>query len=178
MAVGAGDRHRNARPIALAAMLVTSACSGPQPLPADPSRTLYPVAFFTGRSHGEGRLDKRIGEDVDITVDSVGRPRKDGGLLLTQRIGEGDKPPRARRWLLRPTARANVYTGALTDAAGPVRVTVAGPRALIRYRMKNGLEVEQQLALQRDGRTLLNRMKIRKWGIRVATLDETIRKLD
>jgi hypothetical protein len=57
-------------------------------------------------------------------------------------------------------------------------VEVAGPRATIRYRMKSGLAVAQQLALQPGGRTLLNRLTVTKFGIRVATLDETIRKLD
>ena len=42
--------------------------------------------------------------------------------------------------------------------------------------MKGGLEVRQQLALQSDGRTILNRLSVRKFGLEVAYLDETIRK--
>jgi hypothetical protein len=44
--------------------------------------------------------------------------------------------------------------------------------------MKDGVEVEQQLRLQPDGRTLLNHLTARKWGMPVAWLEETIRKLD
>jgi hypothetical protein len=44
--------------------------------------------------------------------------------------------------------------------------------------MKGGLGVDQQLTLQGDGRTLLNRMRVKKFGLEVATLKETIRKLD
>jgi hypothetical protein len=44
--------------------------------------------------------------------------------------------------------------------------------------MKGGLEVEQQLALQSDGRTVLNRLEVKKFGARLATLNETITKLD
>jgi hypothetical protein len=70
------------------------------------------------------------------------------------------------------------YTGSLTDAEGPVHVTVSGPRAHIKYRMPGGVKVDQQLTLQSDGRTLLNRLQVTKLGLRVATVDETIRKLD
>ena len=52
-----------------------------------------------------------------------------------------------------------------------------GPRATIRYAMKGGLQVRQQLALQTDGRTLLNHLEVRKWGVRVARVEETIRPL-
>ena len=44
--------------------------------------------------------------------------------------------------------------------------------------MKGGLKVDQKLTLQSDGRTLLNRLKVEKFGVRVATVEETIRKLD
>lgn len=70
------------------------------------------------------------------------------------------------------------YTGTLTDAAGPVVVTISGARADIRYRTKAGVDIAQQLLLQRDGTTIVNRLRAKEFGIRVATLDETIRKLN
>lgn len=66
------------------------------------------------------------------------------------------------------------FTGTLTDATGPVAVTVSGARATIRYRTPDGITIRQQLALQADGRTLLNRLDAYKFGLRVATVDETI----
>ncbi len=78
---------------------------------------------------------------------------------------------------MRPVAQ-NLYSGTLTDAEGPVSVTTSGSRALVRYKMKGGFDVEQQLVVQRDGRTLLNRLEVTKFGVRVATLNETIQKLD
>jgi hypothetical protein len=59
-----------------------------------------------------------------------------------------------------------------------VSVDVAGPRATIRYTMRGGMRVEQQLALQADGRTLLNHLQVRRFGLRLATVTETIRKRD
>jgi len=43
--------------------------------------------------------------------------------------------------------------------------------------MKGGLRVDQRLTLLRDARIAQNRMIVRKLGIAVATLDETISKV-
>jgi hypothetical protein len=140
------------------------------------SATLDPIAFFTGQSRGDGRVDTLLARPVKLLVESVGR-REGDTLILDQTIREGAKPSRNRRWIMRPVAPGR-YTGTLTDAEGPVNVTVSGPRASIRYRMRGGLDVDQQLTLQAGERTLLNRLHVKKFGIRVATVEETIRKLD
>jgi hypothetical protein len=145
-------------------------------LPAAEQASLDPIAFFTGHSHGTGTLKVVLSGSVPIAVESVGLPEP-GGLLLRQTIHEGDKPPRVREWRIRRLA-PNRYTGTLTEAEGLVALTTRGPRALIRYRMKDGLAVEQQLALQADERTILNDLRVSKWGVRVARLRETIRKAD
>jgi hypothetical protein len=41
-----------------------------------------------------------------------------------------------------------------------------------------GLKIMQQLRLQGDGRTLTNHVIARKYGIKFATVDGAIRKLD
>lgn len=164
------------RAVAVAA-LVLSGCATPAALPADAGATFDPVQFFSGRTRGEGVLHKAIGGSSRITVESTGRVDEQGNMILDQTIGGEDKRPRLRRWVMRP-AGPNRYTGTLTDAAGPVEITVAGPRATIRYQMRGGLNVEQHLALQTGGRTLLNRLTVTRFGMRLARLDETIRKLD
>ncbi len=161
---------------AAAAALVLSSCGTSVVLPAAPAARFDPVAFFAGKSHGEGSLDTLVESPVQITVDSVGRVQGNT-LVLDQTIRRGDKPARVRRWTMHPVA-PNRFSGTLTDAVGPVQGTTAGPRAYIRYEMKGGFQVEQQLALQADGRTVLNRLEVKKFGMRVASLDETIRKLD
>ncbi len=159
------------------AALCLAGCTEAPDLPADAQAVFNPITFFAGRSHGEATLHKMLSSDVRVEVDSAGRSDRHGGLILDQTIHEGAKAARQRRWLMRPVA-PDRFTGSLTDAVGPVEVTIAGPRANIRYWMKNGLEVEQQLALQRDGRTVLNVLIVKKFGVRVARLTETIRKLD
>ncbi|MBA3525962.1 MAG: DUF3833 domain-containing protein [Pseudomonadota bacterium] len=161
---------------AAAAALALCGCASDVTLPASDSETLDPVAFFAGRTHGEAMLDTLIESPVRVTVDSVGRMRGNA-LVLDQVIRSADKPARIRRWTMWPVS-PNRFSGSLTDATGPVHGTTEGPRAYIRYTMKNGFKVEQQLALQSDGRTILNRLEVTKFGLRVATLTETIRKLD
>jgi len=157
--------------------LALASCAPAGALPADAGATFDPAAFFLGRSQGEGSLRKLVGGTERITVESVGRRTRDGTLVLDQSIKVGAKPPSTRRWVMRQLGGGR-FTGSLSDATGPVSIEVAGPRATIRYRMKNGLDVAQQLALQPGGRVVLNRLTVTKFGIRVATLDETIRKLD
>ena len=164
------------RAAAAAAVLALSGCTATAALPAASGATFDPIAFFAGSSHGEGMLDTITGSPVPVRVDSIGRTQGNA-LVLDQTIRQGDKPARVRRWTMRPVA-PNYYSGTLTDAVGPVQVTTSGPRAYIRYAMEGGLQVEQQLALQADGKTVLNRLQVRKFGLRVATLTETIRKLD
>ena len=159
------------------AALVLAGCAPSSPLPADPAARFDPVAFFTGHTHGEATLQKVLSPAVRVHVDSIGRSDGHGGLILDQAIRENGKPSRRRRWLFRSDGHSG-YRGSLTDVAGPVDFVVAGPRATIHYRMKNGMVVDQRLALQRDRHTVLNQLVVKKFGVRVARLDETIRKLD
>lgn len=162
--------------VAIAAIApILGGCATSVQLPAATNAHFDPIAWFTGASHGDGTLHKLFGSPVRTSVDSLGRRDGSGGLILDQAIREGDKPVRKREWTMRPLGQGR-FTGTLTDASGPVDVAVSGARAVIRYPMKAGLEVRQQLALQSGGRTVLNRLSVRKFGLEVAHLDETIRK--
>ena len=176
--LGPGLRRGTASVASLAA-LTLSACGGPSDLPPPkPEPTLDAAEYFTGRSQGTATLHTITGDETPVRVQSFGRRDERGRLILDQRIREGDKDPRTRRWVLRQVA-PNRWTGTLTpDAAGPVTVTNHGNAGTIRYTMKNGMAVEQQLRLQPDERTLRNLLTVDKWGVPVAWLEETIRKSD
>jgi Protein of unknown function (DUF3833) len=156
-------------------IIAVCGCARSVVLPATPGGEFDPIAFFKGHTHGEGDLRTLFDEPIHVSVDSVGRMGKDG-LILDQTIREANKPPSIRRWTIRRVAQ-NRYTGTLTDAVGPVTAEVVGPRADIRYMMRHGLNVQQQLAQQSDGATVLNRLVVRKFGARVATLNETIKRV-
>ena len=161
---------------AVVALLALAACTAAAPPEASqPGPAFDPVAFFTGPSHGDGKLDQIMKSVRTVTVDSVGTPEANGSLTLTQRIAMQGDPPRTRVWKLKQVAPGR-YAGSLTDASGPVETVAIGRAIRIRYPMKGGLMVEQWLIALPGGRALDNRMTVTKWGMRVATLRERIEK--
>jgi hypothetical protein len=109
---------------------------------------------------------------------SRGRLDKSGALLLDQIVEEEGKPARRRSWRL-VRAGGNRIAGTISDAVGPVTGEIAGSVLHLKYRAREGnAAVEQWIALHPDGRTASNRMVFRKFGLKAATLDSTIRKLD
>lgn len=133
-----------------------------------------PVRFFTGRTHGDATLRMVTGASHGVSVDSIGRSDGHGGLVLTQSIREEGKPARVRRWTIQPREPGR-WSGSLTDAVGPAVVTRTANDVTIRYKMKNGVAVEQHLKQPSNG-LVSNHMSVRRFGIELATLDETIRK--
>lgn len=135
-----------------------------------------PVDFFRGRTAGEGKLKVILQPTKTINVESVGRDDPDGSLLLKQVVAEQGKPPRTRYWRLRNEGGGR-FSGTLTDAVGPVRIETRGNRIHIRYRSKDHLEFEQWLT-PIGPRRVDNRMRVKRFGLTVAHVDEVITKLD
>ena len=99
-------------------------------------------------------------------MESVGRVA-DGELILAQAIRMDGKPS-ARTFRIR-RAPDGAWVGSLSDAAGPVRATVAGNVMRLSYRMKRaGMRMNQVLALQPGGRVALNSATVTLLGIPVA----------
>ena len=151
-------------------------CAGhPGPLRAADDIRFDPIRYFSAPTEGVGTLHKLVGRPVPIRVLSTGHGNLDR-LTVVQSIREGAKSPRQRTWTIRRVDDGR-YAATLTDATGPVSVTVRNGSAFIHYRMKGGLVVDQQLALQTNSMVLCNRLSVRKFGIRVAWVNETIRRL-
>ena len=139
-----------------------------------PADEFDPVEFFEGRSHGEGTLHELFKGDKRIVVDSMGRVGRGGVLTLDQTVRISGDPGKQRQWQLRPTREG--WAGTLTDAKGAVTATREGDGIRIRYKMDGGLKVEQVLTPRPGWKTVDNEMRIRKFGIVVARLDEKIVK--
>jgi hypothetical protein len=135
------------------------------------------LAFFTGKTHSESVLKVVLKKPVKLIVDSIGGKGDRGDFVMIDTVHEGDKPVRERKWIMKQ-AGPNHFTGSLTDATSPVDIQVEGDTATITYMMKGGLKVEQQLQLQRDGKTLSNRVTARKLGMKFARVEGAVRKLD
>lgn len=135
-----------------------------------------PIDFFSGNTAGEGVFRRIAARHRAVHVRGRGTVRDGDTILLEQRVEVSGKPPRDRRWTLHALGDGR-YTGVLSEAVGPVTGEVRGSVFQIRFHAKGGFRIQQTMRLQPDGRTLQNHLVVRKFGIRVAVLDETIRKL-
>ena len=162
-------------PAALA-LLIAACAGGPPAANANAEPRFVAERFFVGRLDGVGTLKIVLHAPSTTHVTSVGHLAPDGLLVLDQHIEQQGKPARDRHWRIRPLGNGR-YTGTLTDASGPVMGEAAGNRLHLRFPMKGGLRVDQWLTLSPDARVAQNHMIVRKLGITVATLEETIRTL-
>lgn len=158
----------------LAAALPLAACAGGRPPGTASGPAFDPIAFFSGSTRGSGELSIVLRPPRPITVQGEGRVRADGTLVLRQRVEEERRPARTRRWELRRTG-PGTYAGTLSDATGPVRAEASGNTLHIRYSSRQG-NVEQWLVLAPNGRSAQNRLTVKRLGVVVATVNETIRK--
>jgi hypothetical protein len=160
--------------LAAAALLAFAAAAAAEP--AKPKLDL--TAFFTGKSHAENVMKVALHGPKKLIVDSIGGRNKEGEFVLIDTVREEGKPERKRTWVMHLISD-NHFSGYLSDAVGPVDIVVNGDAATIRYTMKDkGLKITQQLQLQGDGRTLSNHVIAKKYGLKFASVDGTIRKLD
>jgi hypothetical protein len=159
-----------------AGLFVLVPWAGPQHYRAEAAVEGFdPVAFFTGRTTGSGTLRKMLSSPQATHVSGVGALRHDGVLVLDQTVAIAGEPTKRRQWQLRQTAPGR-FAGTLSDARDQVAAEVSGTRLTIRYTMKDGMRVEQQLTIAPGGQSARNAMKFRKMGIVVGTLDEVIRR--
>jgi len=169
-------RHRAAtgmfRPLILFTLLVLL-------LPAAEPAAAYqaPEQFFVGRTEGVGVVNIMLSGRHGVRDRSRGRIGQGGALLLEQIVEEEGKPARRTSWRL-VRSGGNRITGTISDARGPVSGDVTGNVIRLRYRSAEGPSVEQWITLQPDGRTATNRMIFRRFGLTVATLESTIRRVD
>jgi hypothetical protein len=146
-------------------------------LQAATERTFDPEAFFVGSTEGHGTLKKTMSARQTTHVTGTGKKRADGQLVIDQVVKIQGEPTKTRQWLLRET-KPGSYSGTISDAKGNVTAWVDGSKLHIKYTMKEGnMSVSQVLTMAQDGKSVQNSMKIRRFGIVFATIDETIRKL-
>lgn len=161
------------------APLVLAACVSAPPRAdlAAATPVFDPALFFTGHTEGVGNLRVAVSGHSTVRVHGQGRVDPDGTLVLAQTVERAGSKPKQREWRLRQTAPGR-WQGTLSDAASPVTAIVDGNALHILFAMKGGLQAEQWLYLTPDGRTAHNAMSIRKWGMGVAALNETIHRVD
>jgi len=160
-------------------VIALTGCVGASGRPglASDAPTFDVARAFVGASAGEGRLKIAFRKTRPVHVQSTGHQAEDGTIVVDQIITEPGRKATTRQWRLREVAPGR-YAGSLSDAAGPVEGAVRGNCLELRFRMKGDLTAHQWLFAMPDGRTVQNRMSIRKSGILVARLHETITRRD
>jgi hypothetical protein len=137
-----------------------------------------PEQFFVGRTEGAGSVQMILSGSHKVVDHSRGRIDRSGALLLDQVVEEEGKPARRRSWRL-VRAGGNRIAGTISDAVGPVSGEISGNVLHLKYRaVEGGAQVEQWITLHPNGRTASNRMVFRKFGVKAATLESTIRRAD
>jgi Protein of unknown function (DUF3833) len=173
-ALRARPRHfaRMMRGPAVVAALIcagSTAAAAPQP-------SFDPVTFFSGATESSGSLKAAFSSAKATHMTGFGAMRGGGEFVLDQTMTiAGDKKAQNRQWHLHQISPGH-FGGTISDGKGPVTIDVAGNRLLIRYTMLNGMKVESVLTIDPGGRTGHNVSTVRKWGMSVANLSETITK--
>jgi hypothetical protein len=135
-----------------------------------------PMRFFVGRTETVGQVKIMFHKGYATHSTGQGRIQPDGSLLLVQQVFDAGKPPHERRWHVRQTGPGR-YAGTMTDAVGPVTIERIGNRYRFRFQMDGRLSVEQLLIPLAGGRAASSSVRIRKFGMVVATTDGFIRQI-
>ncbi|MGQ0559612.1 MAG: DUF3833 family protein [Sphingosinicella sp.] len=135
-----------------------------------------PEQFFVGRTEGVGTVRVVLSGSHGVRVSGQGRMERDA-LILEQRVFEEGEQPRTQIWRL-VREGPNRVAGSMSHARGPVTGRLVGNVLHLRHRNSDGYSVEQWITFLPGGRTARNRMTYRRFGIIVATVDETIRRVD
>ena len=133
--------------------------------------------FFAGRTEGSGSVRIMLSGTSAVRTQGRGRILADGSLHLDHVVHQEGEPERRRTWHMRRSGPGR-YTGTISDARGPVSAELHGNRVHVTYRTREGYAVDQWITFNGDGRTASNQMTFRRMGVRVATLQETIRRVD
>lgn len=133
--------------------------------------------FFVGTTEGSGTVQMIASGRHAVHDRSLGRRDASGALLLEQTVEEEGKPARRRSWRL-VRARDNSITGTINDVRGAVTGELTDNTLHLRYRMKDGPSVKQWITLQPGGRTARNRMTYHRFGLKVATVETLIRRVE
>jgi hypothetical protein len=144
---------------------------------AKPAPQFKAEEFFLGRTEGKGTIKGPLNRHTGLVEIGVGKVEADGTLVLDQRVQREGHPVENRQWRIRKQ-RDGRYAGTISDAKGPITAEVNGNCLHLKYVIAKGsYGAEQYVYLQPGGRVAINRMIIRKFGITVATVEETIRKV-
>jgi hypothetical protein len=135
-----------------------------------------PLRFFEGRTEMVSVVKVVMKKPYSSRTVGRGQIMPDGSLLLVQQVHDAGQPPHQRQWKIRQVAPGR-YSGTMSEAIGPVQVQELGGKFRFKFKMKGNLAIEQWVTPLPGGRSAQSKITVKKFGMRVASSDGTIRKL-
>ena len=151
------------------------AAAAPAPASERESRA-EPFDFFEGRTEMVSVVKVIMRKPYRSRTLGQGQILSDGSLALVQRVLDEGKPAGERRWRIRQVG-AKQFAGTMSEATGPVTVQEVSGKYRFRFKMKGNLEVDQWLTPLPGGTAAHSRATVKKFGMRVASSEGMIRKL-
>lgn len=172
------------RVLSILAALLLAACASPTPRDYAAERpTLDMKAYFNGKVDGWGMVQDRSGKVTRrMTVEITGTWNGDTGTL-DERFTYSDGKKETRVWTLRKQGERYVGTAAdvIGEAAGEAAGNALRWRYVLEAKRENGdtvkLDMDDWMWLV-DERTLVNRTRFSKFGIRFGEVSFFFRKRD
>ena len=172
------------RILSILAALLLAACASPTPQDYAAERPAFDMkAYFTGKVDGWGMVQDRSGKVMRrMTVEITGTWTGDTGTL-DERFTYADGRKESRVWTV--VKQGNRYVGTAPDVIGEAQGEAAGNALRWRYVLEakrdNGetvkLDMDDWMWLV-DERTLVNRTRFSKLGIRFGEVSFFFRKRD
>lgn len=135
-----------------------------------------PLRFFEGRTESASSVKVIMKNPFRTHTTGHGEIMPDGSLVLVQQVEDEGQPTHERRWRMRKLSPGH-FSGTMSDAKGPVTAEEIGGRYRFRFKMKDGVSIEQWLTPIADGKAASNVLTIKKFGIKVGSSEGIIRKL-
>lgn len=141
-----------------------------------------PVVFFTGSTRSWGVFENRSGDPARRFTTACNGHLEAGTLVLDQEFVYEDGSRQQRHWRIRRTDAHHIEATA-NDVVGTGVGEVYGNAFRWEYTvaLKPGnplydVHLKQWMYLQADGRTMLNRATVTKFGVEVAQVTEFFRR--
>ncbi|HEX4086464.1 MAG TPA: DUF3833 family protein [Chthoniobacteraceae bacterium] len=176
--------------LGMSLLLLYLVLSNPSPARAD-QQALFagtrpafdPMIFFTGHTRSWGVFENRSGEPTEILRTETWGHLVHGELQMEQDLFIGNKPRTHRSWRMR-RIDAHHFEATANDIIGTVCGKSTGSEfswsftvALEPGNPLFNVRMTQHMYLQPDGKTMVNRDTIRKFGILLAEVTEQFRHL-
>lgn len=153
------------------------------PAVAERSPLFDPLVFFTGHTRSWGVLENRRGEATGIVRTETRGRVVQGELHMEQDLYFDSQPRQHRSWRMRRNG-PHEFVATANDLVGTATGKSRGNTFVWSFTLATkpghplyNVRMTQHMYLQPDGRTMINRDTIRKFGFLLAEVTEEFRKL-